>query len=276
MKVFFRLVTTVGCLLFAAGGYANALNYEFIPLNSTNAGLQYPGLDFSQATTGKLILEKTTAEAEPLLKTLELNFSGAAKLVARDFKKVDGFIYRAVVNNQWIYRQVIVDIHIADINNVNSSPLHIEVAVSEKAGFINPEGEERGAMLLFADGELRNVTPNRIVDTASTLINGKRVNLALRANPSTSAPATGQHQEGFVIESTWMGKGQKTLYIPCPFPVQQFAFVDTTQLILEELDTPEGKDPVITVMAKDQNGFEIPSMTIRLHELLDQAYGMQP
>lgn len=274
MNFFTRSATLLSLLLATASSFAVTVKYELRDIQSNNGWISYPGLDFSNATSAVLTVEKTTPESEPQLKSLDITFPNAAKLAARDFKKVDGFMYRAAVNDAWIYRQVLVDIHGFDFNYPGNAHITIDVAVSERVGFINPENEERGEHLLLAHGSLKDITATKVIDTGSAIINGKRANLSLKNRLAIPSPEAGGGEGGFAIDVLWMGRGEKTIYINSGFPPNYYDFITPTGLVLEELTSPEG--PMIGVIARDHNGHVMPSPMFRLKELLEQAYGPQP
>lgn len=272
MTLFIRTATLVSLLLATTSSFAITTKYELRDLHSHNGWINYPGLDFSNATSAVLTIEKTTPEMEPQLKSLDVTFPNAAKLSAKDFKRVNG-VYRAIVSDAWIYRQIVVDVLIPDFNNINNNFINIDVAISEKVGFINPQNEERGEHLLMIDGLTHDITSSKIVDTASAIINGKRANLSLKSRLSAPLPEAGGGEGGYAIDVLWMGRGEKTIYIHSGFPQNYYEFITPVGLILEELTAPEG--PMISVTAKDPQGNLIPSPPFRLKELLDQAYGPQ-
>lgn len=271
--LFLRTLVLLSLLLAATSSYAKTFTYELKDLNSHNGNLSYPGLDFNAASSAVLTVSQASVEAQPELETLKLRFPNATTLIVRDFKKIDGMIYRAVVNNAWIYRQVIVDVHGSDLNPYINASFHIEVSVSEKYGFINSESEERGETVLMAFGLLRDITPATIADVASATVDGKRVNLSL--STKLGAPETGG-EGGFIIDANWFGKGRQKLYVNSGFPQQHFGFVEPIRLLIEEVDMPDGKDQLVTIFFKDQMGNEVPAPSVRLKTLLDEAYSPQP
>lgn len=273
MNLFTRSAALLSLLLVTASSFAVTVKYEVRNLQSNNGWIHYPDLDFSNATSAILTLEKTDPHTDAQLKSVDITFPNAAKLSAKDFKKVNG-IYRAIVNDAWIYRQIVVDVHSWDFNHANNSYVTIDVAVSEKIGLINPENEERGENLLIAHGQLSDITTSKVVDTASAIINGKRANLSLKSRMGAPSPEAGGGEGGFAIDVLWMGRGEKTIYINSGFPQNHYDFVTPVGLVLEELTSSAG--PTIRVTAKDYQGNTLSTPPVRLRELLDQAYGPQP
>lgn len=270
MNLFSRGITLFSLLLATASSFAVTVKYELRDLQSNNGWIHYPGLDFSNATSAVLVVEKTDAYTEPKIKSLDITFPNAAKLSARDFKMVNG-MYRAVVDDAWIYRQVIVDLHNPNFHDPYHSNVAIDVAVSERIGLLNPENEERGEHILLAHGQLKDITSSKVVDTASVIVNGKKANLSLKSRLGFPSPEAGGGPGGFVIDVLWMGKGEKTIYIDAGFSPNQYDFITPIGLVLEDINSSQG--PMIGVIAKDEHGNQIPSPLLRLKDLLEQAYG---
>ena len=276
MKLSLHTTLLVSAILAATTAHAKTFKYELTDINSNNGVIQYPGLDFNGATAATLTVEQDAPGAEPQIKSLVIEFPHANNLVVRDFKH-DGGEYRALVNNAWIYRQVAVTLHSPDLNPYNHAPVNIDVSVSEQEGFINNgSGSAQPAQpLLMTFGMLTDITPAKTVDTASVVIGGKRLNLALRSNLSTPAPFSGSGEGGFIVEANWMGKGAQTLYVPSSVPREAFGFISPVSLKLDALEGPNGIEYMLSITAKDHNGAEMPTQYFPLNDLLMQAYGPQ-
>lgn len=254
--------------------HAKTFKYDLIGVHSFNGVIHYPELDFSQAKSAILTVNKDPLSPDVQISSVEVTFPNAAKLLATGFKKTEFGSYRAVVNNVWIYRQVIVEVRDTDFNYAHPAPVSIEVSVSEKSVFIQPEEDPKGHPLFHAGGMLRDITANKIVDTESVIIDGKRVNLSLKENMSFASPDTEINgaREGFVIDTLWMGKGQKTLYVPAPVPQGEFDRYTAIGLVMEEVNGPEGKEYFFSVKFTDSMGGEQLSPSLPLRHLLDTAY----
>lgn len=274
MNLFTRSFTLLSLLLATASSVAVTVKYELRDLQSNNGWIQYPGLDFSNATSAVLVVEKTDPYTTPQIKSLDITFPNASKLSARDFKSVDGYIYRAIVDNAWIYRQVVVDLHNPNFNDLQNASVIIDVAISERIGLLNQENEERGEHILLAHGQLKDITSSKVVDTASVIVNGKKANLSLKSRLGFPSPEAGGGPGGFVLDVLWMGRGEKTIYIDAGFSPNQYDFITPIGLVLEGVNSSEG--PMIGVIAKDEHGNQIPSPLYRLRDLLEQAYGPLP
>ena len=275
MKCFVRTLGLIAFALVSATSFAKTYKYDLTDIRSNNGFIQYPGLDFGQVKTVSLTVNKDPLSTEATINSLEITFPNAAKLLATGFKKLDNTTtYRAVVNDVWVYRQIIVDVKSVDFNTTQITHPIIEVSVSEKSVFIQPETDFKGHPLFLVDGNLRDITASKVVDTVSAIIDGKRVNLSLRENLSFAPPAVPVNgsRAGFVIDALWFSKGQKTFYIPAPVPNTEYDSYDAVALTLQELDGPAGKEYLLGVKFKDANGYELTTSVQPLRPLLDTAY----
>jgi hypothetical protein len=256
--------------------FAKTFKYEFANIHSGNGEITYPGLDYGQARSAILTVNKDPLSPDAQLTSLEITFPSAAKLFATGFKKISHDTYRAVVSDVWIYRQVFINVRGVDFNRPNNGSPTIEAFVSEKSTFIQPEADQTGAHLFVVHGEsLNDVTPTRIADTTSLILQGKRLTLSLK-NVLSYAPAglpRGGNREGFVVDALWMGKGQKTLYIPAPAPLEEFDAIEAIGININEQPAAGETDYRLVIKFKDQNGNEILTPEIPLMHFLQEAYG---
>ncbi len=260
--------------LASTATYAKTFKYDLVDVYSSNGYIHYPGLDFNEAKSAVLTVNKDPLSPDVQISSLEVTFPNAAKLLATGFKKTESGTYRAVVNDAWIYRQVIVEIRDTDFNYTISRPVSINVSVSEKAEFIQPENAPNGHPLFNVEGMLHDITTNKVIDTASITIDGKRVTLSLKENLSFATPNSQVNgpREGFVIDALWMGKGQKTLYIPAPVPPTEFDRYAAVGIVLEELNGPEGKEYAFSIKFVDASGGETQTPFQPLKPRLNEAY----
>ena len=254
--------------------YAKTFKYDLLNVHSANGFVHYPELDFNAVKSAVLTVNKDPHSPEVQISSVEVTFPNAAKLLATGFKQTELGTWRAVVNDVWIYRQVIVDIRDIDFNHAMPNPVSIEVSVSEKSDFIRPEADSGRHPLFHVDGILRDITASKVVDTASAIVEGKRVNLSLKENLSFASPDAQVNgpREGFVVDALWMGKGQKTLYIPAPVPNSEFDRYSAIALVLEELNGPEGKEYAFSIKFVDASGGETQTPFQPLKPLLDAAF----
>lgn len=278
-----KFVRNLGVTLFSlisATTYAKTFKYDLTGLHSQQGYIHYPDLNFSQAKSAIFTINKDPLTPELQISSLEVTFPNAAKLTATGFKKVENNLYRAVVNDVWIYRQVIVDVRDLDFNHQPSAPF-IEVYVSEKSAFIQPEiiTDSRGENIFSANGVLRDITAAKIADTAVTTIEGKKLTLSLK-DLLTYAPYDSQingTREGFVIDALWQGKGQKTIYVRAPAPLEEFDRYTAIGLTITEHDLPSGKEYSFSIKYKEEgfNG-ELSTPEQPLKPLLDSAFNSNP
>lgn len=254
--------------------YAKTFKYDLLDVHSSNGVIHYPELDFDQVKSAVLTINKDPLSPDVQISSVEITFPNAAKLLATGFKKTEFGTWRAAVNDAWIYRQVIVEVRETDFNNAGPMPVSISVSVSEKSVFIQPEEDPKGHPLFNVEGVLRDITTNKIVDTESVIIDGKRLNLSLKENLSFAAPDVQINgtREGFVIDTLWMGKGQKTLYVPAPVPQSEFDRYTAIGLVMEEVNGPVGKEYFFSVKFTDSTGGEQLTPNLPLKYLLDTAY----
>jgi hypothetical protein len=257
------------CIVFCALGVsAETLKYELQNIDSHNAEINYPGLDFNGAQSATLTVEKNSATQEAELVSLDLVFPNAASLKARNFKKNGPNRYRTIVSEAWIFREVLVEIDVPDFSN--DAPVAIEVRVVETTSYLNPEAESAGSYLLLAHGMLKDVTPEKVVDTGFAIVNGKRVNLSLKDRVSFNNASP---QFGIAIDALWMGYGQKTLYIHPPVSFEHFDFVEPIALIIETTNTSGSTAHMVSVKFQLM-GDEIVTPPYPLADLLNEAYGL--
>lgn len=279
MKFLTRTLGLIAFTLASASSFAATYKYDLINSNSINGGIHYPGLDFSDATTAVLTVDKDPLSPAVIINSLEVTFPNAAKLHATGFKKLENEnTYRAVVDDAWIYRQIIVDISHIDFNIPQAHPM-IRAFVSERSEFIQPHSTSTNHPLFSMDGDLRDITPSTVIDTAAVTIDGKTVQLSLKENLSFTPSGASMNgaREGFVIDTLWFGKGQKTLYLPNPMiPFGEYDRYTAIGLILEELNGPAGTEYSLRVKFKDASGYEQTSPAQALRPWLDASYNSGP
>lgn len=267
MKLIFSSAFTFLLVLLAASTNAKTLKYELQDIFSHNGEINYPGLDFHDAQSATLMVEKLEGNPTPELVSLDLTFPNAATLKVRGFTRQGPDIYRALVSGAWIFREVLVELQIPELSA--NAPVHIMVKVVEGTSYLNPVTNSSGPDLLIAHGMLKDVTPFKVVDTGFAIVDGKRVNLSLRDRLGFSETTP---QFGFAIDALWQGKGQKTLYLDAPVPVEQHDFVEPIALIIEAVSGPNGIENMVSVKYIVA-GDELVSPPFPLIELLNQAYG---
>ena len=266
MKFLVRSFTLVLVMLAFTSVEAKTVKYELTQLNSNNGPVQYPGLNFFNAKSAVLTIAKGPLPSDTQLTSLEITFPNVAKLTATNFQLVNGGKYRAIVSGAWVYKEVIVELD----NNpfVANAPMMINVFVSEKTSFINPQVESQGSLLFMAFGFMHDITPTNIVDTASVTVSGKKVDLSLKDRLGINELGRGA-PGGFKVDALWYGKGVKTLYLPAPASPSEFDNFEVIGLII---DGTTDADLFASVKFKNNNSAEMISPRVLLKALLDQAY----
>lgn len=278
MNRFSRSMAVTLLSVISVSSYAKTFKYELTNIHSGNGEVTYPNLEFSQAQSAVFTINKDPLNTDLQISSVEIAFPNAAKLLATGFKKVNHDTYRAVVNNAWIYRQVFVDIRGVDFNSPQEGAPIIEAFISEKFAFNQPEIDPTGAHLFHLHGEgLRDITLSKVADMASVTLDGKRLTLSLKSNLSfapSGEPMSG-HNKGFVVEALWMGKGQKTMYIPAPFPAEDYDGIEAIGININEHAAPNGSEYTVVIKFRDQNGHEIFTPEFPLPHLIGEVYGQQ-
>lgn len=271
MNVFVRLLALCFTVL-AVSAEAKTAKYDIEGINAQSGFIHYPRLDLSSASSVVFTVTRNSPLFEPQLTSLEITFPEAAKLTVTNFKLVDNSKYRAIVSGAWIYKEIIVEVDRIPFDSRN--PATVNAYISERTAFINPQVENHNpnGLLFSISGNLRDITPVRIVDNASVLFGGKKVTLSLRdrlqVNP---APWSGtQLPNGFVIDTLWYGKGTKTIYIDAPVPPPEYDAIEVIALVVGGISD---LDRTVSVKYKDRSGTEITGPVLLLKDLLDQAYG---
>jgi len=271
MNVFTRLLTL--CLaVFAVSAEAKTSKYELeTPFSSGSGYVNYPRLDLFNAKSVVYTVNRNGTSLDAQLASLEITFPSAAKLTATNFKLVDNK-YRAIVSGAWIYKEIIVEVEVPPFFSRGTS--RINAYVSERTAFIDPQTDNQnpGGLLFSISGEIRDITPVRIVDNASIVIGGKKVTLSLRDRLQIyPGPWTGTYiPDGFVVDVLWYGRGTKSIYVQAPVPPPEF---DAIEVIAIVLNGTTDFDRTISFKYKDRSGIEITTSAVLLKGLLDQAYG---
>lgn len=242
--------------------HAKTYVYEMEALSPRPGGVFYPGLDLNNIKSATFTVNRNVgAPAE--LRSLEITFANAGKLRATNFKRLDDGRYRTLVAGAWVFKEVIVEV---DANPAFQPylPANVQIFVSETTSNLHPEALNQGQPLTGVFGPIRDVTAMTTVDTAAATIDGKRVNLNLKDRLGMSQAGG---QQGFIIDTLWMGKGQKLMYIPGP---GQFEW-DRIEVIGLTLEGP-ANDPMIRVRYKEANGPENSTPLIPLRVLLQNTF----
>lgn len=272
MKLFGYTLGTLCLAIATMNAHAVTLKYELTNIHSSNGAVNYPGLDFFNATSATLTVEKEMGQ-EPQVKTLTIQFPQINKLSASNFQRLPNSPeQQATVNNAWVYRQVDIRLDAMPIEANNS--LHVMGFVAENSAFITPQTNNWNGHLFDLNGELVDVTPSKVADTASAVIDGKRVTFSLRDRLSQAPTGNMPNgpSEGYVVDIMWLGKGQARAYVPAPAQGPDRDFATAVSLTITGTENPDYQTWEIMVSGKDPFGGEMPPSAIRVMDLLNSAY----
>ncbi|EIK43700.1 hypothetical protein O59_003580 [Cellvibrio sp. BR] len=269
---------SLGALLLSAASLSQAvtLKYELTDIHSGNGSIQFPNMNFNNATSAIITVEKNMGQP-PEVTRVDLRFANLKGISATQFSTGEWGRFEAYVPNAWVYREVKLQLEPTPFEPNN--PMHISGFVSDKSSFIGtPMQDEWSNHLFMVHGTLTDITPNKIADTVTTKVNGKNLTLTLKSRlgvaPQNSAPAFAP--EGFILDINWYGKGQKTVYLPAPTygPDRDFF----TAISLNILGT-ENTDPsswMLEIGFQDPHGGQMVAPSANLMDVLNQAYPPQP
>lgn len=247
---------------FAGIAHAKTYTYELTNLNSSNGQVNYPGLDLNSAKSATFTVNRIGNEL-PEIRSLEISFPNAGKLRTGAFKRLDNGSYRALVSGAWVFKEVIVQLD-GNPDFLTNSNAHIQIFVSETTSSLNPEALNQGSTLAVAAGIVRETTSMVTVDSAAIIMDGKRLSLSLKDRLGLSQT---DGQQGFILDTLWMGRGQKLIYVPGPIGPSEWDRIDPIGIVLEGPNT----DPTIHIRYKD-NGNELTSPPLPLRALLQQNF----
>ncbi|WP_444922288.1 hypothetical protein ACJJID_08230 [Microbulbifer sp. CnH-101-G] len=260
----------ISAAFIAFEAQAKTFKYEIQDINSSNASLQYPGLDLNGANSATLTVDQANSSSPAVITSLDVNFPYASKLSVRNFNSFGGF-HQATVGNTWVYRQLNIEIHGLDIQNSNDQMINIDGFVSEADSFIGVEQPgNQGQPLFHVGGRLVDVTPSKVTDVKTLTIDGSRLRLSL--NSKITSNSNSGHDNAVVIDSLWFGNGEAKLYIPISMSSNEAKFAEPYKLNISTHSGPEGDEHSIHVLARDEHGNELPTAEFPLQHLLEEAY----
>ena len=267
MKNLSHLFICVALSLISIYSLAGTFNYELKNIIVTNAPPLYPRLDLSGVTSVSINTTRDKFNPEPQITSMNIQFRQAAPLTATNFMRTTEGKYRAVVKDAWVYREVIVELDAMPIHG--ELPATIALFVSEANSYLNPAmPNNQGMPLATIQGRIIETTLTRTVDVASLTLDGKQLSLSLQDKPNFMPLST-------MIQALWMGKGDKTLYVPPSLPINDFEFAQAIGLILDPVPLPPAApmDYMLRIKYRLETGSEMMGGSMSLRMLLNQAYG---
>ncbi|WMS87942.1 hypothetical protein [Pleionea litopenaei] len=268
-----KKILSIGALLAASTLSLHSAAETFI-YQVENLGVNtqsaYPNLDLNQLKSIRVIVEKDSWNDEGQIKRMDLDFENATDLTITNFSS-EFTTYRAIVNGAWVYKQVAAELNVyGPINDSTSFDLKLHVV--EQTSNLNNPAESYGLQILQALGNFKDMTPNKLADASNVTVDGKRLNLKLFQKAET-----GMNGEGFRIDASWLGHGDRTLFLNAPFAPPEYGRFKAIAIDLNSVTLPDGNvDHQIQVRYEDEFGAQMTSGYEPLQYLLDVAYPPQP
>ncbi|WP_096085407.1 hypothetical protein [Agaribacterium haliotis] len=257
----------LGCAFLPLSVLAEQNKYEVLH-PSVNYQPFYPGLDLNQLESMELSTESSEHSPEDKLTQLKLEFRNATDLVAKNFS-YDGANYRAIVNGAWVYKQVLVEVSGPEIHA--DGPVNVRLYVVEQQSNLNNPGHSFGAELLSAEGHAEDITPNALADATTIKMQGKNLNLRLYKRIERDRMSG---QQGFKVETRWLGHGDRAFYVAAPFPAPEAERFTAIGLDIQSEILPEGETEFLfQIRYEDEFGGQTTTPLEPLRPYLDQAYG---
>ncbi|WP_018624079.1 hypothetical protein [Kangiella aquimarina] len=256
--------------LFSTTTQAEDYYFE-APYPAGGSNVTYPGLDLSNAK--KIKIKASNSYYDPMMKIdeLEIIFENATNFKASNFKYTNGS-YRAIVEDAWIYRKVYVEVMTPEPLASNED-IYVSLNVVEFEGVLDDVNMSHGQPIYDAHGFLEDVTPDVLVDQETIVLDGKNLTIQLFKRAKS-----GLEGEGFKLVTNWHGYGQRTIYLPAPFPMSDAHMFNAVGIELESHQMPDGfVDYSISIKYEDVFGGYSQSGPIEpLAMYIEQAYGYYP
>lgn len=267
MRSLFKQIALISFIFISFQTVAETQKFE-IYYPSVNHTTLYPGLDLNQLNKVKLNATKNEFAPELEINRLELQFENASNLIASSFTNEAG-VYRAIVNSAWVYKQVVVEVNASAGINPNEN-ISIAVYVVEHASNLNNTGMSYGMQTLQVDGSLTDVTPNPLADSHWLKIQDKGMTLRLYQRPVFDL-MTGQ--QGFKIKTSWLGHGEREIFLNAPFTPNEFGNYKAVALKVDTQTLPDGLEIHSVSVDYEDLGGAIQSTPFEdLQMYLDQVY----
>ncbi|MEE2729748.1 MAG: hypothetical protein VYA55_02945 [Pseudomonadota bacterium] len=230
----------------------------------------YPNLNLNELNKISVQAVKKDFNPEMELEQMTLDFQHATDLVVKNFSR-DGNVYRAIVDDAWVYKQVLVEVHAMEPIS-NHSNMEIRLFVVEQNSNLDQPSQSFGMETFQAHGNLMDITPNPLADETSLTVGGKNLQLKLYRNPTdVITPMYGNY--GFKIEADWMGHGNRVFAIPAPFGPMDADQFDAVSLQIESFPiSPTEMDYQIAVHYVDKFGYPNSTPLMPLQDYLMQVF----
>lgn len=260
------LTLALATTAFATTALASDVREFEVTYSSGQATNYFPTMQLSQIQDGSATVKYDYHGANPgwTLDSLLLDFGTSGSIKVSDFTNTSSYgepVYRALVEDVWVYREVLVEVRLQ-----LQEPYH-----SAEVRLLVPDFMHRSTPLEFVEGpalfegtiDLEETTESQTVDSAVVTVDGKEVQLKLQDRIDPVNPE-------FVIETLWMGHGEKDIKISL-----DYYSPETTPIAIELIPypTPEGEEYDLQIKYESYPGQTDVTPMQPLQMLLDQAYG---
>jgi hypothetical protein len=267
---------TAGIAALCASTLVQAKNYDDETLFFSGYGqMVFPNLDLSQPNKARLTVSDSLTSPEKQLDSLTLEFANANNLAVSNFKQIGPNMYRAVVNDAWVFSRVFVEV--SDLNFQDHGNFMVRLSVADITSLVNDAQFSGGIELFNGNGLLRDVTPRAVADSSNFVLDDKQLTLTLmdRLGSEFMNPTPG-FEQGFEVKAAWLGHGNKTFYIPAPVGQPDFGRFTAVGFHVESFPGPEETEYLVSIRYVDDFGGQMESGAQPLRQIIDQVYGPQP
>ncbi len=270
-----RNILTAALLLASSIASFNAsaevYSYETDELHNYGAQFSFPDLNLDRATAN-LVFTSNEFSHDRKLSKLTLDFENARDINAINFTRshYDTSLYHAVVNDAWVFKQVIVEVRLD--NHQPSNDVEIRISVPEVTTELSDTPMTPGVELFQSNAQIFDVSRKRVADTGVFRQNQKRVLVKLLDRLSASSPYAETQGQGFELEIDWHGHGVKTIYIDAQVPESQFHQIEAVGLIIEEHDFSGSVRHSLSIRYTDVTGNSQVTYSHPISQILEDVF----
>ena len=210
---------------FSIQAFSQTRNFEFVAQNNFPS-FHFPGLILDGPVQGKVSITRNdfSGPVPPVsdfkINSFMLDFEEAPDLRASGFSfNAPTNSYIAELGNTWVFRRI--SIQILDLDP-SFTQLRYRVSVvtnDDFTGTSTPDPFFPDVILTEGQAELVDITPFRVADRVSIVLNGKRLTLSLNAQTTSNFdPTKGDVGEGVQLKLNWLGFGEKLAFLQQPLP----------------------------------------------------------
>ncbi len=267
MKRYFKIALLIAVTFITKNTFAETFKFK-VNFPSNHYSSLYPNLDLNQLDSIEVTAKNSMYNPELEPTRLKLVFPNATDLVVSNFSRVGGTTYSALVQNAWVFRQLMVEVD-ASSGFSEGNQITARVSVVELSNNLNNTNPSPvGPTMLDISGTLFDITANKLADVANIKVDGKNLNLRLYQHPQSK-----MNGQGFVLDANWLGHGEATLVVPVSFPLFDFHNFKAVSISVDLIDG--GPSLPYNIIYQDPNGMTS-SVTGDLRPDLDMAFPPLP